>query len=75
MPNSYKHLSQDEREIIANMLSGGSSLGEIARAVGRDRSTISRELGDIGDVVSYVSLHLTGCTDSPTLSPCPAKHV
>lgn len=44
MPKQYKHLSQDEREIIANLLSGGSSLGEIAKAVGRDRSTISREL-------------------------------
>jgi IS30 family transposase len=44
MPKAYKHLSQDEREIIANLLSGGSSLGEIAKVVGRDRSTISREL-------------------------------
>jgi IS30 family transposase len=44
MPKPYKHLSQEEREIIANLLSGGSSLGDIAKAVGRDRSTISREL-------------------------------
>ncbi len=44
MPNSYKHLSQDEREIIANLLSEGSSLGDIAKVVGRDKSTISREL-------------------------------
>ncbi len=44
MPKAYKHLSQEEREIIAAHLSEGSSLGEIAKAVGRDRSTISREL-------------------------------
>ncbi len=44
MPKPYKHLSQEEREIIANLLSGGSSLGDIAGAVGRDKSTISREL-------------------------------
>jgi transposase, IS30 family len=44
MPKPYKHLSQEEREIIANLLSGGSSLGEIAKAVGRDKSTITREL-------------------------------
>ena len=44
MPKPYKHLSQEERELIAAQLSKGSSLGEIAKAVGRDRSTISREL-------------------------------
>jgi len=44
MPNSYKHRSQEERKIIPNLLSGGSSLGDIAEAVGRDKSTISREL-------------------------------
>ncbi len=44
MPKPYKHLSQEEREIIANLLSEGSSLADIAKAVGRDKSTISREL-------------------------------
>src|SRR5512146_710090 len=44
MPKFYKHLSQEERETIANLLSGGSSLGDIAKAVGRGKSTISREL-------------------------------
>src|SRR5512135_3151526 len=44
MPKPYKHLSQEERELIANMLSGGSSLGDIAKAVGRNKGTISREL-------------------------------
>lgn len=44
MPKPYKHLSQEERETIANMFSGGSSLGDIAKAVGRNKGTISREL-------------------------------
>jgi IS30 family transposase len=44
MPKLYKHLSQEERELIASKLSEGSSLGDIAKAVGRNRSTISREL-------------------------------
>ena len=44
MPKPYKHLSQEEREIIANLLSEGSSLGDISKAVGRNKGTISREL-------------------------------
>jgi IS30 family transposase len=44
MPKPYKHLNQEEREIIANLLSEGSSLGDIAKAVGRNKGTISREL-------------------------------
>jgi IS30 family transposase len=44
MPKRYKHLSQEERELIANLLSEGSSLGDIAKTVGRDKSSISREL-------------------------------
>jgi transposase, IS30 family len=44
MPKPYKHLSQEERELIAARLSEGSSVGDIAKAVGRNKSTISREL-------------------------------
>jgi len=44
MPKPYKQLSQSEREHIANLLSEGCSLGDIAKAVGRNKSTISREL-------------------------------
>ena len=44
MPKAYKHLNQEERELIAAKLSEGSSLGQIAKAVGRDRSTVSREI-------------------------------
>jgi IS30 family transposase len=44
MPKPYKQLTQSEREQIANLLSGGYSLGDIAKALGRNKSTISREL-------------------------------
>ena len=44
MPKPYKQLSQAEREQIANLLSEGNSLGDIAKALDRDKSTISREL-------------------------------
>lgn len=44
MPNPYKQLSQEEREHIAYLLSEGNSLGNIAKALGRNKGTISREL-------------------------------
>jgi IS30 family transposase len=44
MPKPYKQLSQAEREQIAHLLSAGNSLGEIAKIIGRNKSTISREL-------------------------------
>lgn len=44
MPKLYKQLTQSEREDIANLLSEGYSLGNIAKALGRNKSTISREL-------------------------------
>jgi IS30 family transposase len=44
MPKSYKQLTQSEREYIASLLSEGCSLGNIAKAIGRNKSTISREL-------------------------------
>lgn len=44
MPNTYKQLSQEEREHIAYLLSEGNSLGDIAKSLGRNKSTISREL-------------------------------
>jgi len=37
-------LTQSEREYIANLLSEGFSLGDIAKALDRNKSTISREL-------------------------------
>jgi len=44
MPKQYKHLSQAEREQIAQLYWEGKSLGKIAEALIRGKSTISREL-------------------------------
>ena len=41
---SYVHLSEDERDQIGVQQAAGRSAGAIARALGRARSTISREL-------------------------------
>jgi transposase, IS30 family len=44
MPKQYNHLNQEERELIAQYRYEGKSLGFIAKALSRDRSSISREL-------------------------------
>ena len=44
MPKNYKHLTMDERELIAKMHWEGKELSEIAKALARDKGTISREL-------------------------------
>lgn len=44
MPNTYNHLSLHEREQLAQLHWEGKSLGEIAKALDRNKSTISREL-------------------------------
>jgi transposase, IS30 family len=44
MPKLYKQLSQEEREHIAYLLSEEKSLGDIAKSLGRNKGTISREL-------------------------------
>ena len=41
---SYSHLSDDEREQIGLLKALGHSIGGIAQAIGRPKSTISREL-------------------------------
>ncbi len=41
---NYQHLSQEERYCIAALLRTHCSLSEIGRRIGRDKSTISREL-------------------------------
>ena len=40
----YSHLSDDEREQIGLARTLGHSIGTIAHAIGRPKSTISREL-------------------------------
>jgi IS30 family transposase len=44
MPKQYNHLNQEERELIAPYRCEGRSLGFIAKALGRNKSSISREL-------------------------------
>ena len=44
MGKQYWHLSIDERERIAQLKNEGTGLSEIARQLGRDKGTISREL-------------------------------
>ena len=41
---SYSHLSEDERDQIGVLRAAGRSMGAIARALGRAKATISREL-------------------------------
>ena len=45
MPRTYRHLTADERDQLAVLRSQGLSLRAIARHLGRDPGTISRELG------------------------------
>lgn len=44
MEKDYRHLSPYERDSIESCLSVGVSVSEIARRIGRDRSTVSREI-------------------------------
>jgi len=44
MPKQYNHLNQEERELLAQYRCEGKSLGFIAKALGRNKSSISREL-------------------------------
>ena len=50
---SYHHLNPSERIVIERMKRVGYSRGAIARALGRDPSTISRELRRNGDCSGY----------------------
>jgi len=44
MKNTYKQLSSEERDKIAYLRAKGKSVTDIARAIGRNKGTISREL-------------------------------
>ena len=44
MPKPYKHLTSCERDLLSILKSKGKSLREIARMLGRDPGTVSREL-------------------------------
>ena len=42
--SSYKHLNIDEREQIAYLRAKGDGINEIAKRIGRNKGTVSREL-------------------------------
>lgn len=42
--NTYRHLTKEERDLIAVLKSNGTSFRDIARSLGRNPGTISREL-------------------------------
>src|ERR1700732_1579755 len=58
---SYSHLSEDERDQIGVLRAAGRSMGAIARALGRAKTTISRELQrNALPSGGYSSLHPAG---------------
>ena len=58
---SYSHLSEDERDQIGVLRAAGRSIGWIARALGRAKATISRELRRNGlPSGGYSPLHAAG---------------
>lgn len=44
MYGKYKHLTEEERDMIAVLKAKGISLSDIAQKIGRHKSTIFREL-------------------------------
>lgn len=52
---AYQHLSLEERERIALLRFNGASLAELARELGRDKSTLSRELHRNGTGGMYLA--------------------
>lgn len=62
MGKEYSHITEEEREQIAMMHWEGNRISEIARSLGRDKSTISREL-DRNSSSKYRSY-----------TPCQAQH-
>jgi len=57
------HLKPEEREIISQMLAAKASKKEIARELGRDPSTIYRELRRNGLRGCYSAVHAQACAD------------
>ncbi len=56
MHKPYQQLTQDERDLIAHLHAKGLARSEIARRIGRDKSTISRELRRNGSGIYDVYL-------------------
>jgi hypothetical protein len=60
---SYSHLSEDERDQIGVLRTAGRSMGAIARALGRAKATISRELQrNALPLGGYSPLHAAACS-------------
>lgn len=53
MQNTYHRLTNSEREDISRGIASGLKQGEIARNLGRDPATISRELGRNNGMTTY----------------------
>jgi IS30 family transposase len=53
---AFKHLRPEEREILSQMRAAGHSQAQIAKALGRSASTISRELKRYGYKTMYVAV-------------------
>lgn len=64
--NVYKHISAEERDKIALMVSSGSTQDEIARELGRHPSTISREISRNSSAVrkSYSAIQAQNCAEA-----------
>jgi len=54
---TYKHLTIDERSVIAFYHSEGFKVPEIAQMIGRNRATIYRELKRNSDYMGYNPAH------------------
>ena len=72
--NSFKHLTQDERNIIEQRLIGRESFKSISREPGKDPTTIAKE------VKNHIQFRKTGCygrmfNDCKYRIDCSVKHL
>jgi hypothetical protein len=72
--NSFRHLTQEERNIIEQRLISGESFKSIARELGKDPTTIARE------VKNHIQFRKTGCygkvfNDCKHRFGCPVMHL
>ena len=49
---TFRQLSCEERDKIAYLRAKGKSITDIARAIGRNKATISRELNRLGQMTT-----------------------
>ena len=72
MGKRYNHLSLEERDKITVMKSEGKAIGEIAKVIGRDKGTISRELqrNSSSEYKLYLSHRAQGRADQRKQEAC-----